>query len=736
MAVVIQIGCGVYVVANHISGVGVQARQIQAVVGGIHGAAGIKAHPRGIHREQHRSRAEGTQHRPGQLPGGRCTAEQPEAGGRLLRVEHLQQRSGPRQPLAGIRQGGGQPCGVQGARAAQVAQVGTADGTARAGLLPINDRAVREAHLRSGGAVGTDQLARSREEGIGPHQAPIALLQQAAVPLHHLAMQGRRAAAGRRQLPVETVDRLPVGHRLAEAGRQVAHRIVLVGGAAEQGAKTHPRAGGGEQDAVVATGHRREIGHRAHLGPLPLGDAGGGVDGTQKAVPQAAGIGDVGRREQLRHELGVGMANLVEQGEGEALDVDIGVAWSEQDQHLLGLGGHRGHLIAAGQGLQGHRHGGGLPLLEPQKVLRTGADALQIHRLVGQGLLGADRQGDAAGTPGDHEIVPAGAEAADGGGVVVIAPLVHRVVLHQLARRRPLGGLAAEDQLVVDQIDAAAAGADRHRLHLVDGVLVAGGTAAVQLQRRGLGQGELGAAIAGAGAIAVDGGNHITGPRPGHAHRLPVGAGQVDLVDAQAAAGAAPVLQHGAVGPAEQLARSHAEAAASTVSQHLPGRIFHRHLAVGIHRGDQIRRGSQLLEAHPIPHGEGLAIGHRHGIEGRRWLGEVAVGLGSKQRRATGRATGGEGQAFGHGRGSSGGRWALGAPLGDAAFDADRRGGLIHTDGHTGGDMAVAVGLADRFDLGIRRGLGPNRYRATGRDRGAGIELKLRFCMGATYRHR
>ena len=162
LAVVIQVGCGVHVVANHISGVGVKARQIQAVVGRIHGAAGIKAHPRGIHREQHRSRTEGTQHRPRQLPRGCGTAEQPEAGGRLLRIEHLQQQSGPRQPLAGIGQGGGQPRSVQGTRAAQVAQVGTADGTARAALLPIDDRAVREAHLRCCGAVGTDQLARSR----------------------------------------------------------------------------------------------------------------------------------------------------------------------------------------------------------------------------------------------------------------------------------------------------------------------------------------------------------------------------------------------------------------------------------------------------------------------------------------------------------------------------------------------------------------------------------------------
>ena len=433
------------------------------------------------------------------------------------------------------------------------------------------------------------------------------------------------------------------------------------------------------------------------------------------------------------------MGGLVEQGECESLDVDVGVAWSEQDQHLLGLGGHRGHLLAAGQGLQGHRHGGGLPLLEPQKVLRTGADALQIHRLVGQGLLGTDRQGDAAGTPGDHEIVPAGAEAADGGGIVVIAPLVHRVVLHQLARRRPLGRLATEDQLVVDQIHPIAAGTDRHRLHLVDGVLVAGSTAAVQLQRRGLGQGELGAAIAGAGAIAVDGGDHITGPRPGHAHRLPVGAGQVDLVDAQAPAGAAPVLEDGAIGPAEQLARSHAEAAASTGGQHLPRGVFQCHQAVGIHRGDQIGRGSQLLEAHPIPHGERLAIRHRHGIEGRRWLGEVGAGLGRNQQRATGRPTGraigGEGQAPGHRRTNVGGRWALGAPLGDAAVDGDRRGGVIHTDGHTSSDVAVAIGLGFRFDIGVRRGLGADRHRATSCDRGAGIELNLRIGLGIGHRH-
>ena len=309
------------------------------------------------------------------------------------------------------------------------------------------------------------------------------------------------------------------------------------------------------------------------------------------------------------------MARLVEQGDGEG--VALRAAAAEHDQILLGLGGHGGHRITASQGLQGHRQGGGLALLKAQQVFRAGARAGQIHRHAGQGLLGADRQGDATGPAGDHEIVATWAQTTDGGGVVVVAPLVEHVVLHQLPRRRPLGGLTAEDQLVVVQVDARTGGDDRHGLDLIDGVLVAGGAAGIQLQGCRVSQGEAGAAIGGAGAIAVDGGHHIVGSWSGHAHRLPIRAGQVDLINAQTAAGAAPVLKDGAVGPTEQLARSHAELAAAPGGQHLPRGAFHRDLAVGVHRGDQIRRRAQLLETHPIPHGEGLPVCHGNGIKGR-----------------------------------------------------------------------------------------------------------------------
>ena len=93
LAVGVVEGLGVDVVAHHITGAGVQTRQVERVVGCIDRAAGIKTHPGGIHREQHRRPTEGIQNRARQLPRSGITAEQSEAGGGLLRIEHLQHRS-------------------------------------------------------------------------------------------------------------------------------------------------------------------------------------------------------------------------------------------------------------------------------------------------------------------------------------------------------------------------------------------------------------------------------------------------------------------------------------------------------------------------------------------------------------------------------------------------------------------------------------------------------------------
>ena len=142
------------------------------------------------------------------------------------------------------------------------------------------------------------------------------------------------------------------------------------------------------------------------------------------------------------------MGGQVEQGEGEG--VADAAAPAEGDQLLLGLGGQGGHRIAAAQGLEAHGHLRGLALLEHKQVLGSGTGGEQIHRRTGQGVLGGERQGDAAGAPRDHEVLLAGDQAADGTRIVVVAALGHGVVGHHLPGRGPAGGVVAEQQLVVD----------------------------------------------------------------------------------------------------------------------------------------------------------------------------------------------------------------------------------------------------------------------------------------------
>ncbi len=93
-------------------------------------------------------------------------------------------------------------------------------------------------------------------------------------------MQGHGGAAGRCELPVQTVDGLTVGRRLAEDGRWCREGIGVAVAGGDLGSEANPRGGGREQDATAATGHGREIGHRTDFSPFPLGETGGGVDGS------------------------------------------------------------------------------------------------------------------------------------------------------------------------------------------------------------------------------------------------------------------------------------------------------------------------------------------------------------------------------------------------------------------------------------------------------------------------
>ena len=199
-------------------------------------------------------------------------------------VEHLQQWPSPDQPLAALREGAGQVAGRQLPRGACVAEIAPHHVAIAVGLLLIHDRAIAEVQLAGRLTIGTPKIAVGIEEAIGAHQASVALLQQAAAPLHHLPVQWHAAAAGGHQQPVESVTASLVGGDFTEAGHLIRHRLLGAVGGAQQRPVGNPRCECGEQNAVGAAGHGRKEGNRAHLGSLALGDARRGIDGRQELI--------------------------------------------------------------------------------------------------------------------------------------------------------------------------------------------------------------------------------------------------------------------------------------------------------------------------------------------------------------------------------------------------------------------------------------------------------------------